>query len=56
MSFLSTEALETFGQLPGVRCSTLLHSVLREHLGLFPACIDLARTATLLDVAAGSGE
>ncbi len=56
MSFLSTEALETFGRLSGVRCSTLLHSVLREHLGLFPPCIDLARTATLLDVAAHSGE
>ncbi len=56
MSFLSAEALETCGHLPGVRCSTLLHSVLREHLGLFPPCIDLARTATLLDVAARSGE
>lgn len=56
MSFLSAEALETYGRLPGVRCSALLHSVLRDHMGLFPPCIDLARTATLLDVAARSGE
>ncbi len=56
MRFLLPEELEAVGQLPGVRFSTLLQNVLRDHVGLFPPSIDLARTSTVLDVAARSGQ
>jgi ubiquinone/menaquinone biosynthesis C-methylase UbiE len=56
MSFFSAEAVEAFGQFPMVRCSRLLHHLLRDQPDLFPSSIELPRAAMVLDVAARSGE